>query len=171
MEIEKKFLICSLPEDLEQYEKKVMEQGYLCTNPVVRIRKSNDKYILTYKSRLETCAALDGDTRINHEVEVPLNQSGYEHLREKIDGSLVKKCRYLVPLPDGHTGELDIFDGVLKGLCFIEVEFADEKDANEFVPPAWFGKNVSGDHRYSNSFLSGCKDLSAFAPEEVLLKC
>ncbi len=170
MEIEKKFLIKSLPEDLEQYEKKVMEQGYLCTNPVVRIRKSNDKYILTYKSRMGIEASVEGDIRMNHEVEVPLNQSGYEHLRGKIDGSLVQKCRYLIPLPDGHMGELDVFDGVLKGLCFIEVEFADEKDANEFKPPAWFGKNVSGDGRYSNSFLSGCKDLSAFSPEEILLK-
>ncbi len=170
MEIEKKFLISSLPEDLQKYEKKVIEQGYLCADPVVRIRKSNDKYILTYKSRMGPGTALAGDTRVNQEVEVSLNQSGYEHLREKIDGSLVKKCRYLIPLPDGHTGELDVFDGVLKGLCFIEVEFADEKDANEFVPPAWFAKNVSGDYRYSNSFLSECKDLSAFAPEEVLLK-
>ena len=54
MEIEKKFKIKKLPDNLEQYEQKHIEQGYLCTNPVVRIRKSNDRYILTYKSLVIT---------------------------------------------------------------------------------------------------------------------
>ena len=52
MEIEKKFLVRKLPENLTQYSVKHMEQGYLCTDPVLRIRKSNDRYILTYKSRI-----------------------------------------------------------------------------------------------------------------------
>lgn len=47
MEIERKYLIDRLPENLEQYECKHIEQGYLNTDPVVRIRKSNDKYTLT----------------------------------------------------------------------------------------------------------------------------
>ena len=53
MEIERKFLVKreNLPENLEQYPSKVIEQGYLCTEPVVRIRKSNDNYYLTYKSK------------------------------------------------------------------------------------------------------------------------
>ncbi len=53
LEIERKFLIKreNLPENLEQYPSKVIEQGYLCTEPVVRIRKSNDNYYLTYKSK------------------------------------------------------------------------------------------------------------------------
>ena len=53
LEIERKFLVKkeNLPENLEQYPSKVIEQGYLCTEPVVRIRKSNDNYYLTYKSK------------------------------------------------------------------------------------------------------------------------
>ena len=50
MEIEKKFLLRRLPEELDGYPVRHMEQGYLCTDPVIRIRKSNDRYILTYKS-------------------------------------------------------------------------------------------------------------------------
>ena len=50
MEIERKFLIRQLPEHLEQYPCRHIEQGYLCTNPVVRIRKQDDAYFLTYKS-------------------------------------------------------------------------------------------------------------------------
>ena len=53
LEIERKFLVKreNLPENLEQYPSKAIEQGYLCTEPVVRIRKSNDNYYLTYKSK------------------------------------------------------------------------------------------------------------------------
>ena len=163
MEIEKKFLLKEMPRHLDTYEKKVMEQGYLCKDPVVRIRRSNEDYILTYKSKMGLADQQDGDVRVNHEVEVPLNRQGYEHLREKIDGNLIRKCRYLIPLADGHTGELDIFEGPLKGLSFIEVEFRDQDDSAAFEPPEWFGENVSDDHRYSNSFLSGCSDLSVFS--------
>ncbi len=157
MEIEKKFLICKMPGNLEQWEKKEIEQGYLCTSPVVRIRKSNEDYILTYKSRegLEE----NGEMRVNRETELPLTRESYLHLREKIDGHLIVKTRYLIPLPDGHTGELDVFRGVLEGLVFIEVEFEDLQEAQGFVPPAWFGENVSGDKRYSNSFLAYCDSL------------
>ena len=59
-------------------------------------------------------------------------------------------------------GELDIFGGVLDGLYFIEVEFESEEDAENFVPPVWFGENVSDDKRYANSYLSKCNDLSVF---------
>ena len=48
MEIERKFLIKDLP-DLSKYDYVDIEQGYLSTEPVVRIRKKNDKYMLTYK--------------------------------------------------------------------------------------------------------------------------
>ena len=42
------------------------------------------------------------------------------------------------------------------------MEFQDEEDADLFVPPEWFGQNVSGDKRYSNSFLSTQTGLEAF---------
>ena len=50
MEIERKFLIAHMPENLDSYECKNIEQGYLCTAPVVRIRRSNEHYYMTYKS-------------------------------------------------------------------------------------------------------------------------
>lgn len=155
MEIEKKFLVKTLPPNLDNYKKKQIEQGYLCLNPVVRIRKSNEKYILTYKCLADSLA----DVRINNEIDTSLTKEGYEHLREKIDGYIIKKTRYIIPLPDGHTGELDVFGARLEGLYFIEVEFADKEDAANFVPPDWFGANVSSDKRYANSYLSQCEKI------------
>ncbi len=161
MEIEKKFRVSRLPGDLAGYKKKEIEQGYLCTEPVVRIRKSNEDYILTYKSAHRD-EEKELDARMSEEVEVPLTREAYYHLREKTDHHLVAKTRYLVPLSGGFTGELDVFHGRLEGLCFIEVEFPDAEAAGNFVPPGWFGENVSSDERYTNSFLSCCDNLDVF---------
>lgn len=165
MEIEQKYLIRTMP-DLSACEKLEMEQGYLCTDPVVRIRKSNDRYILTYKSKMGIQPS-ETNAQINQEVELPLTEQSYLHLREKVDGALIVKTRYKIPLPDGHMGELDVFHGRLEGLVFVEVEFAQEQDVAEFQPPDWFGENVSMDRRYSNSFLSTCGDLSDFHRNKI----
>lgn len=50
MEIERKYLVAKLPDQLKTYPCRLLEQGYLNTNPVVRIRRDNEKYELTYKS-------------------------------------------------------------------------------------------------------------------------
>lgn len=145
MEIERKFLINSLPERLEQYESKQIEQGYLCTNPVVRIRRSNENYILTYKGE---------GLMVREEYNLPLTKEGYEHMRQKVDGILIKKTRYLIPLTDRLTIELDIFSDKLEGLLLAEVEFETEEEANSFIPPAWFGEDVTFSDKYHNSTLS-----------------
>ena len=154
MEIEKKFTVKYLPENLEQYECIHMEQGYLCTGPVVRIRKANDAYILTYKSK----TAHDEnayDTKISNEVEMPLTKEAYEHLKKKVDGHIIEKERYVIPLDKGLKAELDIFHGYLDGLKFVEVEFDSLEQIKDFSMPDWFLEDVSLDKRYSNNYLSG----------------
>ena len=154
MEIEKKFTVKYLPENLEQYECICMEQGYLCTGPVVRIRKANDDYILTYKSKTahdETTY----DTKISNEVEMPLTKEAYEHLKKKVDGHIIEKERYVIPLDKGLKAELDIFHGYLDGLKFVEVEFDSLEQIKDFSMPDWFLEDVSLDKRYSNNYLSG----------------
>ena len=158
MEIERKYLIRHLPENLEQYPCKVIEQAYLCADPIVRIRKSNDRYILTYKSKYGL-AETDCTARINREIEADLSEGGYYHLREKADGYYVTKRRYIIPLEGGLKAELDVFEGRLKGLIFVEVEFPDEQASERFKAPEWFGEDVSQDNRYSNQYLSTLESL------------
>lgn len=145
MEIERKYLVKSLPENLEQYEQKRISQGYICTNPVVRIRRSNDDYFLTYKS----CGLM-----AREEYEMPLTAEAYEHMLPKIDGILIDKIRYMIPLNEKHVAELDIFQGTLTPLRLVEVEFESIEEANAFVPPAWFGDDVTNSGEYHNSNLS-----------------
>lgn len=150
MEIERKYLIKreKIPVDLDKYDFKLIEQAYLCVNPVVRVRRQNEEYILTYKS---------GGMMSREEYNLPLTKEGYEHLLKKADGMIISKKRYLIPLDEVHTIELDEFYGDYNGLLMAEVEFTSEEDANEFTKPVWFGKEVTFDKRYHNSYMSSNK--------------
>lgn len=145
MEIERKFLINELPADINSYDFFIIEQGYLCTDPVVRIRRQSDEYYLTYKSK---------GFLVREEVNLPLSKDAYQHLRNKIDGILIRKKRYLLPLQDNLTIELDAFDRPYETLLMAEVEFKSVEEAKAFIPPHWFGEEVTTLPTYQNSSLS-----------------
>lgn len=159
MEIERKFLIEKLPADLTRYKCLLIEQAYLCTSPVIRIRREDDSYYLTYKGK---------GLMAREEYNLPLNKDAYEHLLAKADGNIISKKRYLIPVTkpifangynfSGKTAdlkiELDIFDSPFAPLIIAEVEFPDEKMANAFIPPAWLGEDVTNNPEYHNSSLS-----------------
>ena len=145
MEIERKYLVLHLPGPLESYPCRILEQGYLNTSPVVRIRRDNDRYELTYKS---------AGLMSRQEYNLPLDDKSYEHLLTKIDGHLIKKKRYMIPLSSALTAELDIFEGDLAPLMLVEVEFQTEDDADSFTAPGWFGEDVTFSGKYHNSYLS-----------------
>lgn len=154
MEIERKFIPARLPENLQQYSYHEIEQGYLCTSPTIRIRKMDNTYFLTYKS---------AGLMAHEEYEMPLTRESYLHLREKTDGMTIEKRRYYIPIDKRHTIELDIFKGGLDGLTLAEVEFASIEEANSFIPPEWFGRDVTYDKRYHNSEMSkGTMSLADF---------
>ena len=161
MEIERKYTIKELPVNLDSYESHHIEQAYLNTDPVIRIRKEDEEYYLTYKGK---------GLLAREEYNLPLNKESYEHLREKADGNIISKTRYLIPIekpdfsPDFSLSEqeagaplkieLDIFDDPFRPLVIAEVEFPTENAANAFLPPAWFEEDVTMDPSYHNSNLS-----------------
>lgn len=145
MEIEKKFIPKDLPENLENFKHHKIEQAYLNTAPVVRIRKQDDDYFLTYKG---------SGMMAREEYNLYLNKESYNHLLTKADGNIITKTRFLIPIHDGLTAELDIFEGKFAGMLLVEVEFESVEQANSFIPPEWFGDDVTNDKRYHNSYLS-----------------
>jgi len=145
MEIERKFLIKNCPENLSTYPFCTIEQAYLCTEPVIRIRRQDDEYLLTYKSK---------GFLSREEYNLPLDKTAYHHLKTKVDGIIIAKRRYLIPLSDKLIIELDIFDTPYQDLQLAEVEFTSEDEANAFVPPHWFGEEVTYSSTYHNSTLS-----------------
>ena len=145
MEIERKFLVHTLPENLDDFPHRTLEQGYLCTEPVVRIRRDEDEYILTYKSK---------GLMTREEYNLPLTRDAYIHLSQKVDGRIIKKERYCIPYNNTLTIELDIFGGDLAPLILAEEEFSSEEEANAFTPPSWFADDVTFSGLYHNSYLS-----------------
>lgn len=147
MEIERKFLIKkeSLPQNLDQYPHSQLEQAYVLTEPVLRIRKKNDLYILTYKGQ---------GLMSREEVEFPLTEEAYGKLLTKTDGNIISKTRYLLPEKENLTIELDIFSGIFNGLHIAEVEFPDEESALSYNAPDWFGPDVTNENTFHNSTLS-----------------
>ena len=190
MEIERKFLADPSGLDLSKYRKKEMSQGYVSTDPVIRIRRSNEDYILTVKN---------GGLLVREEFETPLTAEQYAALSEKVEGIFLSKTRYLIPIrcdaagvrevtdenPGGkdrrmiaetsggpgrgtedsvgkaYTIELDIFHGALDGLIYAEVEFPTVEEAEQFTPPSWFLREVTKDGSYTNAA------LSRMTPEEL----
>lgn len=159
MEIERKFTIKKLPDNLDLYPVHLIEQAYLNTDPVVRIRRQDDEFYLTYKGH---------GMMAREEYNLPLNEESYYHLRSKADGNIISKKRYLIPLehpqfaedgprpPEGYslTIELDVFDAPFAPLILAEVEFGSKNAAETFLPPDWFLEDVTYNASYHNSYLS-----------------
>ena len=148
MEIERKYLLKELPE-LENFEFHKIEQAYLCTSPVVRVRREDENYYMTYKG---------SGMLAREEYNLPLTAESYHHLKEKADGNVISKTRYLIPLGvENLTAEVDVFEPPFAPLIMAEVEFESEEQANTFVAPDWFGEDVTFDGRYHNSYMSSMK--------------
>ena len=161
MEIERKFLVGTVPFDLSQFPHTEIEQGYICTSPTLRIRSMGDAYILTVKELALPRTGSDAPI-VNREEEFSLSRETFQKLKGKCEGRFVSKTRYRIPLRQvmndglycGLVAELDVFHGIHEPLRLVEVEFADIESANAFVPPDWFGEDVSHDPRYRNASLS-----------------
>ena len=146
MEIERKYLIEQLPDGYDSWPSSLIEQGYLCTDPVVRVRRDGDDYYLTYKGK---------GLMAREEYNLPLTEEAYLHLLAKADGNILTKRRYRIPVSGTDlTVELDIFSGKFEGLILAEVEFPDQERADSFTPPDWFGGEVTFTGEYQNSRLS-----------------
>jgi adenylate cyclase len=147
LEVERKFLVSELPADVEKHPAHELRQGYLVTTPEgleVRVRATDGVPVLTIKS----AGSL---SRI--EVEVPIGDEQFAALWPLTDGRRIEKRRTRYPLA-GRTAEIDEFAGALAPLRLVEVEFPSEQAALAFEPPAWFGREVTGDARYKNRNLA-----------------
>ena len=143
VEIERKYLIKKLPDNLAEYESHLIEQAYLCTDPTIRVRKSDDDYYMTYKGRglLERT-----------EYNLPLNKDAYEKLVIKAEGNIISKRRYVIPIDGSDLKiELDVFDDPFAPLIMADVEFGSVEESEGFIPPDWFDKEVTEDPAYHNS--------------------
>ena len=148
MEIERKFTIKRLPENLDSYDHHIIEQAYLTTEPTIRVRREDEKYYMTYKG------VGGANTSLSHEeYNLPLTKEAYETLASKADGNVIRKKRVLIPFGENLI-ELDIFAEPFEPLIIAEVEFETVEEADAFAPPEWFDEDVTDLPEYRNSYLS-----------------
>lgn len=142
-EIERKFLVKWLPDNLKRSRHFVIEQGYLATESAgrqVRLRKSGKATSLTFKV---------GRGSHREEREVKVSPKQFAMLWPGTAGRRLRKVRYEIPWK-GMLIEVDIYRGRHAGLVVAEVEFPNTSSCRRFQPPWWFGREVTGEKRYSN---------------------
>lgn len=146
-EIERKYLVPAGAEVELAPPGRRLRQGYLALDGAVevRLRLSGEDAVLTVKA---------GGGRTRTEVERSLTAEEAAALWPRTDGRRVEKVRHLVPLDGGLVAELDLYEGALEGLRTVEVEFPDDATAAAFVPPAWFGEELTGRPGWSNADLA-----------------
>ena len=147
-EIERKFLVTSDYKS-EAYASVRITQGYLSRVPerVVRIRIKGDNGFITIKGTTND----SGLSRFEWEKELPIADA--QSLLKLAEPGTIDKTRHLIKNTDGkHIWEVDEFHGDNEGLIMAEIELESESDL--FDKPSWLGKEVTGDKRYYNAFLS-----------------
>lgn len=136
-EIERKFLVTTLPENLNAYDHEQIRQGYLVIGKdgsEARVRDREGAYTMTVKSK--------GDLS-RGEWETTITPEQFETLWPATMGRRVEKVRFTIPTCEGLAIELDIYDGELAGLVSAEVEFSSEDSARAFSVPEWIGSEVT----------------------------
>lgn len=145
-EIERKFLV-DVPPPTDEWGAGVhFRQGYLAEDGEVAVRIR-----ITPKSAVLTVKAGKGLTRTEVECTVTMEQG--EALWAHTTGRQLNKVRYKLSVAGG-VAELDVYQDSLAGLFTVEVEFRTEAEANAFSPPSWFGREVTGDDRWTNAALA-----------------
>jgi adenylate cyclase len=147
-EIERKLLVEALPDDLDGWDAARLKQGYLAITDEVEVRvrrKGGATAVLTVKSSPALARV---------EEELPLDGDAFDRLWPLTEGRRLVKVRHTREAAPGVLFELDVYEGALAGLVTLEVEFADEDAARAWTPPAWAGREVTGDKAYANQSLA-----------------
>ena len=146
-EIERKFLIKGLPAELKRARRYSIAQGYLAAEPGgrhVRLRQEGKTASLTLKS---------GRGNSREEREIKLSAKQFAALWTATAGRRLRKVRHEIPWKN-LVIEIDIYRGKNNGLMVAEVEFPNRAACRRFKPPNWFGREVTGEKRYSNVMLA-----------------
>lgn len=144
------------PPPVELPSGEAFRQGYAALDGGVSVRVriigDGDRALLTVKAD-----ALDRSAGIGRtEIELPVSAADAEALWAHTTGRSLSKSRFTIALDgtEGLRAEIDRYDDALAGLWTVEVEFDSVDAAQRFVAPEWFGRDVTGDKRWSNASLA-----------------
>lgn len=142
LEIERKFLIQALPDNLKNYKHFEIQQWYfvLAKNIEERVRHKWNSYYYTKKIWY---------WEVRNEYEIKISKEKFDNLRSKTDWKRIYKTRYLIPY-NNNIIELDIYKWDLKWLMVAEVEFWSSKELENFKIPQRFWEDITNNNKYKN---------------------
>lgn len=157
MEIERKFLVNDIKDlDLSKYHHKTIVQDYLYVDnfTAIRKRKITDNNLNKFTYTIKTAKV---GISVN-EIEKDISEDEYNNLSLNPNYNTIEKERYLIPF-DKYNIELDIFNGIYKGIIFAEIEFPSEAIAFEIKLPNWFGPELSSKVTNSQMAISSANKI------------
>ena len=150
MEIERKFLLN------DRFQQEILSkrlQSHQLTQYYVQVgeeeeryRRQDNLYFHTIKKRV------DGGLQ-REEIETECTKGDFEVNKRNMVGNIIEKKRYIFPFGERKV-EIDVYGGVFKGLIICEVEFPSKDEADTFVPPDFFGVEVTWKKGYKNQSLA-----------------
>lgn len=128
--MERKYILNSLPVNIDKFEKIEIEEGFISFKPEILIKRENNKYFFIKK--------------INDIVEKKeINKNCYNLLLPCIQDDLIVKTRYIIPISARLNANVDLYHNNLEGLHFLEIYFETEEEKEQFVAPKWFGTEIN----------------------------
>lgn len=148
-EIKRKFLVKSEPGSSKCLKTVYIEQGYISEELDIRVRMETNAYSKR-KYATEYMMVIKGKGDIKRYSEkINIKITAYLELCNNIKGKQIKKLRKFYDIGNEKTAELDVYQNISE-LVTVEVKFKTEEDANIFIPPNWFGKEITHDLQYKN---------------------
>ena len=140
MEIERKFFLKTLP-NLPVTDIYHIEQGYVSTDPEVRIRSTSRNSGITHHT---LCIKGDG-TLSREEIETGIGAEQFASLRILCGAPLIRKIHILYKLEE-YILECSIVDpGEPHSFIYAEIEFSSEEEANAFQRPDFLVDEITND--------------------------
>lgn len=136
IERERVFLVKALPNNISNYQPTPISVGDFFdsnSSDALKIRQKGDNYHLIKK---ETNTAHE---RIEHVINI---KPGEFEVLMKCTVQSHRKNRYLYPY-DKYMCEIDYYLDRLDGYVRVEVEFDNDEDMFSFIPPTWFGPEIT----------------------------
>lgn len=160
MELERRWELNSLEDVPKDNIQNILhiEQVYANLNPDVRIRSTKDKN--NNSTEYSHCVKYFISSNVREEIEQDITKEQYNRIFNYINKKPVIKNRYLVNINNGYIAEVDKFLDVDKTI--VEVEFTNEDDMKNFIPPNWFGKEIKDKRSYSKTIFEVVNTKSDF---------
>lgn len=153
LEIEKKYRVKRLPENLDGFEHKIIEQSYLNKGGApIRLRKfiQGDQIRCIFSKK--AWVSEESFECIEYNIELP--EYIYQELLHAKEGRTLRKTRYKIPLPNKLNVDLDIFHDFFEGVCVAEIEYQSIEQANNYKVPDWLGEEVTNSDKLANAYMA-----------------